>query len=81
MHVYLIEEVESPGTPPTQQMHYTKLDTFLDHAIENLHLRNTPSLLFTHRKLNVHMYVPQDPSARRQHNPISERGDQAHRQG
>jgi hypothetical protein len=65
MHVYLIEEVESPGTPPTQQMHYTKLDTFLDHAIENLHLRNTPSLLFTHRKLNVHMYVPQDPTANR----------------
>ena len=56
MHVYLIEEVEGPGTPPTQSMHYTKLDTFLDHAIESLHLRNTPSLLFTHRKLNVQMY-------------------------
>jgi hypothetical protein len=59
MHVYLIEETERPdggataGQPP---MHYTRLDQLLEHSIETLNLRNTPSLLFTHRKLNVPSY-------------------------
>jgi hypothetical protein len=58
MHVYLIEENErADGVPGAQpQMHYTRLDGLLDNSIDNLNLRNTPSLLFTHRKLNVPSY-------------------------
>jgi hypothetical protein len=55
MHVYLIEEIESTDGR-AGNMNYTRLDGLLEQSIENLNLRGAPSLLFSHRKLQVPSY-------------------------